>query len=886
MSARLLLAVATLALARAALAAEAVPTGRLPRDVVPRRHALTLALDPAQTHFSGDVRIALRLAKPTQTLWLHGKNLELTQASVTPRGAKPLPAKAAIVHESGVLQVTTAQPIPAGEAELALSFRTPFDAQLDGTYKVTVAGRPYVMTQFEPLSARKSFPCFDEPSFKTPWDVTLVVPQDAVALANTRLRSETKLADGKRRLVFATTEPLPSYLIAYVVGPWDLREAPPLPPTPQREASLPLRAVAIAGRGEELQTALDATPRAVAELEAYFDLAYPFDKLDLVAAPDFAFGAMENAGLILYQERLLLLGERSPTAIRQDFLVTHVHELAHQWFGNLVTMPWWNDIWLNEAFATWLSVKLVNRMEPSYHAALHELEGVIWAAGEDSLASARRIAEPVNDYRDVVSAFDGITYQKGGAVLDMFESYLGEERFRDAIRRHVRAHVRGNATSEDLVRAIAAASDDAKATEAAFRSFLDQPGIPLVEAAVQCDEDGARLDVAQRRYLPYGSTAKSAQTWGIPLCVRMAVDGKSEKSCALVTQARQSVTLGKTCPSWVMPNAGASGYYRFALAASDRAKLDAGFASLSDREQLVTADALSASFRAGVLGADDFVRAAAKPAASPSWPVASAPLETLEWIRDHLADARERSALDAFLRATYGPRLAKLGIDERAGEPDEAKLEREALLGVLARAGDTELRRELTLRARRAFDGERFAAERLPGDMRADALSVLAQDGDAAEFAALQNALAQETDGQVRRDLVRAIASAQRPERAERARSLATTDAIRSGELDALLETHFQWEENRAAAKPWFRANADALLGKAPALWAAYLPFAYATDACSEAEAKEVESAFGAKVAKLEGGPRAMQQLVEGVRLCAALRAHQEQRGFGAALSR
>ncbi len=883
---RLLASFAAVLLASSAWAAQpAVPTGPLPRNVVPQHYQLSLAIDPAQDTFSGDVRIRVRVEKPTSVIWLHAKNLELTQASVTPRGAKQLAAKAEIVHESGVLRVTTAKPVPAGVAEIALAFRAPFDLQLDGTYKLVVAERPYVMTQMEPLSARKSFPCFDEPSFKTPWDVSLVVPQDAVAVANTREKASEKLADGKRRVAFTTSEPLPSYLIAYAVGPWDVVEAAPLAPTPQRKHSVPLRGLAVKGRGEELRTALAETQGSVAALEAYFDLAYPFDKLDLLAAPDFGSGAMENAGLIVYQERLLLLNDKSPTAIRQDFLVTHVHELSHQWFGNLVTMPWWDDIWLTEAFATWLSVKLVDQLEPAYHAPLHELEAVLWAVGEDSLASARRIAEPVNDYRDVVSAFDGITYQKGGAVLGMFESYLGEERFRGAIRAHIRAHARGNATSADLVRAIAAASDDPAATEAAFRSFLDQPGVPLVEAALTCDAKGARLDVAQRRYLPYGSTASAAQTWGIPLCVRVGAKGASEKVCALVTQPKQEVALGSACPSWVMPNADAAGYYRFALAREDRTKLDAGFATLSDREQLVSADSLSAAFRAGVLGADDFVRAVPQPAASPYWPVASAPLETLEWIRDQLASGEERTALDAFTRKAYAPRLLKLGYDERANEADEAKLERSALLPMLARAGDGALRKELAARARRAFDGERFAAERLAADQRGAALWVLAQDGDAAEFARLEAAFAKETDGQVRRDLVRALASARAPERAEKARSLATSEAVRSGELDALLETHFRWEENRAAAKLWFRESADALLAKAPALWAAYLPFAYATDACSEAEAKETETAFGAKVAKLEGGPRAMLQLTEGVRLCAALKSQQEKQGFGAALA-
>jgi alanyl aminopeptidase len=304
-----------------------VPTGRLPRTIVPTHYALTLELDPTRDGFTGEVRIRVESTEPARTLFLHGKDLEILAASATPVRGPEAALRVEAVDESGVLALTAEQPLPAGELELALSFRAAYSGQLDSTYKVVVAERAYVMTQFEPIAARKSFPCFDEPSFKTPWDLTLVVPADAVAAANTRVRREEPAADGRRRVVFATTEPLPSYLIAYVVGPWDVVEAPPIPPTPERRA-LPLRGLAVHGRGGELAYALAETPRILSALESWFGLAYPFDKLDLVAAPDFAFGAMENAGLILYQERLLLVSEASPTAQRQAFFGVHAHELA------------------------------------------------------------------------------------------------------------------------------------------------------------------------------------------------------------------------------------------------------------------------------------------------------------------------------------------------------------------------------------------------------------------------------------------------------------------------------------------------------------------------------------------------------------------------------
>ena len=875
----------TLALASAAHGSQA-PDGKLPRTVVPTHYTLTLELDPAAEGFAGEVRIQARSAEPLRTIHLHGKDLEIVSASATPAGGRAIALRAAPAHESGVLALTAERPLPAGALVLALSFRAGYSAQLDSTYKVVVDERAYVATQFEPLAARKSFPCFDEPSFKTPWDVTLVVPEGAVAASNARVLREEHAGGGRRRVVFATTEPLPTYLIAWAVGPWDVVEAPPIPPTAERSRPLPLRGLAVHGRGGDLAHALSETPRILAALEAWFGLAYPFDKLDLVAAPDFAFGAMENAGLIVYQERLLLVSDASPTALRHAFFGIHAHELAHQWFGNLVTPAWWDDIWLNEAFATWLATKLTAQLEPAYRAELHALEAVRWAMAEDGLAASRRIAEPIHDFRDVISAFDSVTYQKGGAVLAMFESYLGAERFQAALGAHVRRFARGNATSADLIDSLAAASDDADAFRRGFASFLDQPGTPLLDVALACAGARPALRVSQRRALPLGSKAAPSLRWGVPLCVRLGSPGGTTKHCAWLETASLEVALPvTTCPAWVMPNADGAGYYRFVQPPADRASLEAAFAELNDREQLMAADSVEAAFHGGRLTPEATLRALPRLAASRSWPAASVPAGTLEWLRDHLADEAERAALDALTRRVYGPRLASLSLDERAGEPDEERLEREALVSLLARAGDAPLRAELASRARAELAGG-FDGGALAANQRVSALEVLAQDGSDAEFVALESALRASTDSQLRRDLVHALGAARQPERGRRARALALDPAVRAGELPGLLGSHFAWRENRPLARAWFRGNQDAIFARLPTLAASSAPFFYAAGACSESDARDVELRFAEPLAGLEGGPRALARLAEAIRLCAALRAHHAQAGFGSAFSR
>jgi len=334
-----------------------------------------------------------------------------------------------------------------------------------------------------------------------------------------------------------------------------------------------------------------------------------------------------------------------------------------------------------------------------------------------------------------------------------------------------------------------------------------------------------------------------------------------------------------------MPNADGAGYYRFTQPAADGRALEAAFAELNDREQLMAADSAAAAFHAGRVAPEASLRTLPRLAASRSWPAASVPAGTLEWMREHLAGAAEREALDALARDAYGPRLAALSPDERAEEPDEAKLERQALVALLAHAGDAALRAELAARARAALaaglDGAALAA-----NQRASALEVLAQDGSDAEFAALESALRASTDSLLRRDLARAIGAARQPARGRRARALALDPALRSGELSTLLGSHFAWPENRPIARAWFRGNLAAILERLPTLAAASAPAFYAAGACSESDARDVATRFAEPLAALEGGPRALAQLAEAIRLCAALRAHHARAGFGRALDR
>jgi len=869
--------------------AVAVPHGQLPRNVLPTHYALALRVDPRQDEFTGEVRIKIRVTESTTRFWMHAKGLDITHASYQPDAGAALPLKTVSADVSGVMRVDADTPLSAGMGELRFKYRARYGTQLDGTYKVTLETDSYVMTQMESISARTSFPCFDEPSFKTPWDIELTVPNTDQAVANTRMLSTKKLRGGWKRLRFATTELLPTYLIAYAVGPWDIVTAAPVPANAQRKTPLPLRGIAVKGRGKELTYALETTPEIVTALEAYFDSAFPFDKLDLLAAPDFGSGAMENAGLIIFKDSFLLINKESPTNIRQGYFETNVHELAHQWFGDLVTMPWWDDLWLNEGFATWIAAKITTQLRPEFHSDRKRLQSTIFAMGQDALVASRQVREPIKNFTDIESAFDGITYSKGAAVLSMFESYLGAQRFREAIRDYLRAHARGNATSDDLINAIAAHSEQPEQIAAAFRSFLDQSGVPFLAIDMKCKGGKAALAVRQSRYLPLGSSALAERKWGVPLCVRYADGNDVRQHCALLDSTKALIALpSASCPSWVMPNANATGYYRYALDSDSQHALDTAFGQLSEREQRIVADAMNAAFENGSVLLSDYLAAVPRLTAATTRQVALAPARTLSWLRENrVVERAESKALQKFVGAHYSALLQRLGFDARTEDDDEARLTRASVLAMMSdEARDAMIRKELAARARRliGMGGAKPDPKAINKDSYDNALRVLVQDGGTEEFNAVEARFRASVDSVEREQYLLALGSATDPTLQSRALALALDPAVQSGEVTALLWAAARFPETRAGARLWLRAYLDAVSARIPPGEQRFLAMTEMIGTCSGAEADAAEEFWGPRFKDVEGGPRMLAQSVEFARVCSVLRAHYAKQDLRAAL--
>jgi alanyl aminopeptidase len=850
----------------------AAPTGRLPGGVVPTAYNLELTIRPDQERFAGRAQIAVSLTAPAAFFWLHGKNLSVKQV-LAQVGPKVVAGRYSEVDDSGLSRIDFAEVLPAGSHVITIDYDAAFNRQLSGLYKVQSGGQPYAFTQFEPVRARTAFPCFDEPRFKTPFDISLTVAGDHVAISNTPELASEVTPEGMRRVRFATSKPLPTYLVAFIVGPLDVVSATPIAPSELRLAPLPLRGVAVKGQGPALSYALEHTGPLLLWLERYFGVAYPYEKLDIIAVPDFSSGAMENAGAITFRDRLLFIDPKSaPESQLRAYANVMAHELAHHWTGNLVTMPWWDDIWLNEGFATFMATKTVAAVHPEQQALLAQQASVQWVMDGDSRQSARRVRQPIETTHDIANAFDGITYQKGAGVIGMFERWLGEEVFRAGIQAHLRAHPHGVATSAELMASLGTAASKDVATP--FGTFLDQVGVPLISVEVRCSADGKQNDLAlkQTRYLPIGSSAERTQQWRVPVCARYQVGGLTDELCTLLEGPEGVMPLdGGGCPLWVMPNADGAGYYRWSLPSADLENLrKAGYAKLTPREKLSLADSLTAGFESGALAPAAVLAQLPSLAADEDRSVATTPIGLLSWIREYALDEATRPALDRYARDLYAARLRKLGWKERPKDSGEQKLLRAEIIGFLAQTvRDPATRAQLQQLGKQYLGlGGKAKPEAVPNDLRSLAVQVAVQDGDDALFDSVRARFGESQDPIERERLLGALASVT-DARSARALALTLDPALRGNELQVPLRYQSNDERTREAAFQYLEQNIEAIIQRLSPERSGGLPWLGA-GFCSKAGADRVQALFAARIEKLQGGPRSLASVLEGLALCSA----------------
>jgi puromycin-sensitive aminopeptidase len=776
---------------------------RLPSSVRPLRYRARLHVDPGARTFRGRATIEIVTDAPAREVILHAADLEIESAAVRAR-AGAVGARARSVKESDTVVLALDGELPAGAAELDLAWSGRFNEGLRGLYS---AG-PIAVTQFEAADARRVFPCFDEPGFKATWRLEVDAPAELVTLSNSAVESE-RTDGGRRTVAFRETPPLPTYLVALAIG--RVEGTPPLGVrgVPVRTFAVPEK-LGLTAFGQEV--AVEVLPR----LEDYFGLPYAFGKLDQIGIPDFEAGAMENAGLVTYREVALLLDPATaslPVKKRVAEVVTH--ELAHMWFGNWVTMRWWDDLWLNEAFATWMAFKVVDAWKPEWRVWLEFDGGKAAALHLDALASTHPIRSEVKNADEATESFDVITYEKGGAVLRMIESWLGEAPFRDGIRLYMRRHGKGNAVADDLWGALGEASR--QPVQELANAWIGQGGFPLVEATRR----GRALRVAQRRFFsdPDAMARGDGGRWPVPLVVRWRDGaGVHELRHLLRAEAEELTLAGEGEIAWACANAGATGFYRVAYDAAGLAALAAHLPELAPPERISLLADGWALVRARLLEPTAYLDLLARFGGESDDAVLEELVGRLAGV-EHRLDGAPRAAFQAFVAALLGPSLRAIGWDAPPAEPDGARLRRASLvraLGLVAR--DVPTVREGQARLERFLRGDGAAVE---ANLHDAVVAMSARAGDAARFDLLRARYEAEQDPAFRRRYLLALAQFEDPRLAARAEELSF-----SGDVplqDAASFTAALLANRTARASYWSALRArwgdvEARLGGAPML--------------------------------------------------------------------
>jgi alanyl aminopeptidase len=857
-----------------------VPALRLPSDARPLSEKLSLEVAPDKPRFSGTADIVVLLDAPRRVLWLHGKGLHVSRTTLTPEGGQPLPGQWAEVGEHGTASVTLDASAPAGRATLHVEYDAAVSEGRTGLFRASEANVPHLFTQLEATYARNVFPCFDEPGFKIPWSLTLDVPAGAQAISNTPEAERTNAPGGGARVRFAETKPLPSYLLAFAVGPFEVLSGADAAPNSARARPLPLRIVAPKGHAKELAYALAHSGEILSTLEQYFGIAYPYEKLDLIAIPG-GQGAMENPGAVTFDEPLLVFDEKNaPLSQKQDYAYVVAHELAHQWFGDLVTMQWWDDTWLNESFATWMGSKAADAWRPASEARMSLLGGIQGAIGTDSLVSARAIRQPIQTVDDIENAFDNTTYQKGGGVLSMFERYLGEDAFRAGVRLHLSQHAYGSATADDFLGALGtAAKRDVKIP---MHTFLDQPGVPFIEAESRCD-GSPRLHLKQSRFLPRGSTGDANRTWQVPVCAKYPVKGGVKESCTLLVDREGDLPFeGGACPAWVFPNADAAGYYRFALAPADLAKLrSAGLGSLSPREKIAFGNSIRAAYNHGTTPYAESLRTAATLVNDPNRQVAREAQNFIDSAREWLRLDPALPRLETYASKLYAASFSRLGwAKSKTDDPQTIDRRRDTVRFLANVARDKAVRAEAKRKALAFLGfGKDGAIHRdaVDADLVGIVLGVAGQDADPALFDAMLALFAKSDDPMLRADLLRALGSARDPALGARAIGLALDPRLRPSEVFDPIWDQLGPPETREAAWTWFKQNWDAVWARVSAnLFVGGNAMRVVEVFCDEVHAADAANFLGQRAKSIEGAPRELAKALEDVHLCVVKRAAEE----------
>ena len=758
---------------------------RLPANVRPDHYTLALTPDLATATFSGTETIDVTLLAPSKTVTLNA--LELKIQSVTANGQA---GSVSFDESKEQATFTFPQTLAAGNAAISVAFTGILNDKLRGFYLSKTKTRNYAVTQFESTDARRAFPSFDEPALKATFDVSLTVDKGDTVISNTNMISDKPADAGKHTLAFATTPKMSTYLVAFLVGDFAC--------TKGNADNVPIRVCSTPDKVTLTPFAVAAAEHFLRYYDTYFGIKYPMPKLDLIAIPDFEAGAMENFGAITYRETELLVDANDGSINEKKRVATVVaHEMAHQWFGDMVTMQWWDNLWLNEGFATWMELKAASEWHPEWNFAQDDADSLNDTLNYDSARTTRTIRATADSPAQIAEMFDGIAYGKAGAVIGMVENWVGPKVFEQGVHNYLQAHLYANATAEDFWNAQTAASK--QPVDKVMWSFIDKPGVPLLTFSAK---HGSEYPVAQQRFFldaPDGTAKQSG--WTIPVCVKT---GGAAQCSVLGGEAKDLKFEAKGGIPYFYANADDKGYYRVAYTPEQVKAITAvAETGLTVPERIGYLGDRWALTRAGQGPVGDYLDLALALKQDSNAQVLQTVLTTMEQIRNRVATDEDRDKLNAVIKAQFGPVYQALG-PQTENEPFEKEQLRAELYGALGEADDPAVLKHARQVADDLFNGRKVTENNMM-----ESVALAAGTGDLAFYQRVQTVSEKTDDPGLQEDSLKMLTQFHAPELVIRTLEYAVSGQVRNQDSWVLIAIELSERETRDLAWAWVEKNWD-----------------------------------------------------------------------------
>ena len=778
---------------------------RLSKDVIPTRYDLSIEVNLDQWRYTASERISVMIHRPQAEIVLHATGFTIDSARVV-AGTVTQSATVTWNAEAETVSIGCKKPVPTGPAVLEFEFNGEILDRLRGFYRSQKDGDRYAATQFEAADARRAFPCFDEPEFKARFALTLTIAPGLVAIANAPEQARRTLPDGRTEIRFLETPPISSYLVAYLIGPF---EATPVTTTP---SGVPVRVWLPRGLADKGLFARDAHARSLAYLEDYTGIAYPYTKADAIGVPDFEAGAMENPGAITYRLTAIAAdSQRASTPALKNIFYIAAHELTHMWWGDLVTMAWWNDLWLNESFATFVGYQVTADLMPEWGMWRDFVATLTRPFALDALVSTHPISFEVKNARQASERFDVITYWKGAGVVRMIADFLGAEAFRAGVRQYLERYRERNATADDFWRELSTASGRDVATIA--NAWIREPGHPVVHITTTPEADGLRLNLRQERFFADPNAAlrhrEQPQAWPVPLVIKYGTNTDAGEWRELLDRPQAELTLPGA--RWVFPNGGASGFFRFTMDdASLQALLGNVQSALGPHERLALLDNQWTLLKAGIVSVEQYVAGLDAYRTEPDRAVVSTIVDQLGSLSTHMVVDEARSHFERFVDAYYVPQFEALGWEPRADESADDRLKRASVIAALGGIARTP-----AVRAAARSRLEQYLEDRssLDPNLASVVVGIAARDGDGALYERyLERKRSATKDPEEEQRFLLGLAAFERPELIQRTLDLALSSEVRAQDRTFLLAGLLSRRASRVAAWTFVRERWDHLV--------------------------------------------------------------------------